>query len=299
MEESRARRNWKRWGDQDERGALNLLTDEGTLAAARGCRSGKTYSLALPLQRDGVPIVAYRGSPQRLSLMNQADPGQFAAWGGTDAMGANEDVLILPSHSVTHMDALSHVYADGVLFNGFPSAAVRTYDGAPFCGIDKVRAVAGRCVLLDIAGHQRVDWLEPGYTISGSDMQACADSQGVELRSGDIVLIRTGYVEYWMSLGGQDLPFAQPGIGLDAVDFIHQHDFALIGADNSAVEVVPFDDHYMSGHLALLVSMGVPLIEHLMLAELAHDRVHEGLFVVAPLPVTGASGSPVNPVVIA
>jgi len=299
MEDPRERWNWGRWGEQDERGALNLISDQATLAAARRCQTGRVYSLALPLQRDGVPIVPYRGSPQRLSLMNQADPGQFASWGGPATMGANEDVLILPSHSVTHMDALSHVYSDGVLYNGFRAEGVRTYDGAPYCGIDKVKAVAGRCVMLDIAGHHSVDWLEPGYTISGDDMQSCANAQGVDLRSGDIVLIRTGYVEYWMSLGGQELPFAQPGIGLDAVDFIHDHDFALIGADNSAVEVVPFDDHYMSGHLALLVGMGVPLIEHLTLAELGRDHVYEGLFVVAPLPVTGASGSPVNPVVIA
>jgi kynurenine formamidase len=92
----------------------------------------------------------------------------------------------------------------------------------------------------------------------------------------------------------------QPGIGLDAAAFIGDHDIAAVGADNSAVEVTPFDNGtFLAVHIELLVNLGVPLLEHLVLAELGRDHVHEFLFVAAPLPVTGAAGSPVNPVAIA
>jgi kynurenine formamidase len=230
--------------------------------------------------------------------MNQADPGQFEAWGGGPEIGANEDVLVVPSHSVTHMDALCHVYNEGRIYNGFPVNSFRTYAGAGKCGIDKVGAVAARSILLDLPGHQGVPWLEPGHNITGSELEDCALHEGVSVQSGDALLIRTGYMKYWFDRDGKDLPFAQPGVGLNAVDYIREHDVAIVGADNSAVEVVPFDTTYMSGHLALLVQLGVHLLEHVRLDELASDRVYEGLFVVGPLNMTGATGSPVTPVVI-
>src|SRR5271156_5669298 len=139
--------NWGRWGKDDERGTLNLLTPETTMAALKACRTGVVYSLGLPIQRQGSgPIFDYRGAPQRLTLMNQADPGQFAPFGAPTDVGANEDVLVLASHTLTHMDALSHVFAAGTLYNGFPVDAVRTNAGSPKCGIDKVGGVVGRAV---------------------------------------------------------------------------------------------------------------------------------------------------------
>src|SRR5256885_4829818 len=122
--------NWGRWGDDDERGTLNLLTPEAVLAATRVCRTGKVYSLALPIQRDGVPIFDYRGAPQRLSLRSNTDLDEYRAFGAASGVGANEDVLVLASHSITHMDALSHVYADGRMYNDFGAGEFTTADGA-------------------------------------------------------------------------------------------------------------------------------------------------------------------------
>ncbi|MER3453427.1 MAG: cyclase family protein, partial [Acidimicrobiia bacterium] len=162
-----ARTNWGRWGERDERGALNLLTPEAVLAGVRSVRRGKVYGLSLPIQQQGVPILEYRGAPRRLTLMNQADPGMFAAFGAPADVGANEDMLIMASHSITHMDALCHVFAGGYIYNAHPADSFRTHTGAPVCGIDKVGAVAGRGVLLDLPRHFGVDWLELGYTITG------------------------------------------------------------------------------------------------------------------------------------
>ncbi|MGP0029062.1 MAG: cyclase family protein [Acidimicrobiales bacterium] len=292
--------NWGRWGKEDERGALNLLTPERTMAALQVCRSGVVYHLGLPIQQHGSgPIFDYRGAPQRLTLTNQADSGQFTALGAPPDVGANEDMLVLASHTLTHMDALGHVFAAGTLYNGFPAAAVRTNSGMPTCGIDKVGGVVGRAVHLDLPRHQGVDWLEPGHVITGAELDACARGQGVEIRPGDILLVRTGFLDYWHSLGDPSAATAQAGLGLDAVGFIRDHDVAVVGSDNSAIESLPFDQGIFLGvHIELLVKLGVHLIEHVNLSGLSADQISEGLFIAAPLCVTGASGSPVNPIVI-
>ena len=110
--------NWGRFGADDERGMLNLLTPDVVLAATHVPKTGKVYSLALPIQRNGVPYFDYRGAPTRLPLTHQSDHGQFALYGAADHLGANEDVLILASHNETHIDALSHVFNERKMYNG-------------------------------------------------------------------------------------------------------------------------------------------------------------------------------------
>jgi kynurenine formamidase len=190
------------------------------------------------------------------------------------------------------------VFAEGTFYNGFQSDAARTNQVVPSCGIDKVRGVVGRAVHLDLPRHQGVDWLEPGYAVTSAELEACRAAQNVEIRSGDILLVRTGFLEYWHSIGEPEMAL-QAGLGLDAVDFIRDHDISVVGADNSAIEPVPFDRGIFLGvHIELLIKLGVHLLEHVNLVGLSADRVTECLFVVAPLPVTGASGSPINPIAI-
>jgi kynurenine formamidase len=293
--------NWGRWGADDERGALNLIDAEAVLAALGACRTGVVYPLGLPIQLHGSgPVFDYRGTPQRLTLMNHGDPGSFVEFGAAPDVGTNEDVLVLASHTLTHMDALSHVFAEGTLYNGFPMETVRTHTGAARCGIDKVGAVVGRAVHLDLPGQREVPWLEPGYVITADDLRSCARHQGVEIGPGDVLLVRTGFLDYWRSLADPAEAVAQPGIGLGAVELIAERDVAVVGSDNSAVEPVPFDQNIFLGvHMELLINLGVHMFEHLNLGELAAAGVHECLFVAAPLNVPGASGSPVNPLAIA
>jgi kynurenine formamidase len=299
-EQSATDTNWGRWGAEDERGTLNLLTPEVVLNATKVCKTGKVYNLGLPIQKEGMPILDYRGAPQRLTLMNHGDPGMFDAFGAAPDVGANEDILVMASHTITHMDALCHVFKGGKIYNGFDANSFRTNTGAGHLGIEKVQAIAGRAILLDLPGHMGVDWLEPGHKIMAAELEACAKAQGTEVRSGDIALIRTGYLDQYFSLSAGEQPMAQPGIGVDAVSFIRDHDIAAVGCDNSAVEVIPFDeDVFLNVHIELLVKLGVPMLEHLMLKTMATDKAYESLLVVAPLLVTGASGSPINPVAIA
>lgn len=290
--------NWGRWGTEDERGALNLQTQESVLAAMRSSRSGRVYQLGLPVQRTGVPNVAYRNPPQRLTLLNQSDEDMLIAYGGVPGTGSNEDVIVMATHSVTHIDALSHVYTDRSMYNGFPHDSFSANGGASRCGIEKAGPIVTRGVLLDVAAEQGVDGLAPGAVVGADDLQRAMDRQGVEVEAGDAVLIRTGWLEAYGRTGVMTLD--QPGIGHEAAVFLAERDVMVVGSDNTALEAMPFPEgDFMPVHIELLSRRGVYLIEHLVLDQLAADRCHEFLFCAIPLPITGATGSPVNPIAIA
>lgn len=305
------KKNWGRFGTDDERGMLNLLTPEAVLAGTRVPKTGKVYSLALPIQRHGVPYFDYRGAPARLPLTHQSDRGQFELYGAPEHLGANEDVLILASHNETHIDALSHVFNERTMYNGFPVEAVSAAAGSTKLGIEKIRWIAGRAVLLDFvkffagSGGESADWVEGARGIDSNDLAACAKAQGVEMRKGDILLVRTGWIDKFLSwnvMGPADFSgreFGQPGLSVDAMNFIDEHDIVAIGCDNSAIEVLGREgDGFLQVHVELLVNRGIHLVEHLMLKEMADDSCYESFFVVTPLPVVGAAGSPVNPIAI-
>ncbi|MGW8592865.1 cyclase family protein [Dietzia sp. NPDC055877] len=289
--------NWGRWGTDDQLGALNLLTPERVLAALQLPKTGKSYSLAIPIQRSGVPNFEYRGIPQRLTMINHEDEAMARANGGEPGVGANEDQLIMPSHTSTHMDALCHVYAENKIYNGFPADEVSPYSGAAKCSIDKVGGITGRGVLIDVAAAKGLDKLEPGYVVTAADLREALEAQGVELQTGDLALVRTGWLEDYLVNQGDMLP--QPGIGLEAAEYLAEKDVALVGADNAAIEPIPFDQNvYLGVHIILLVDHGIHLVEHLDLAELSKDKCYEFLLTIGALKITGGTASPVAPVAI-
>jgi kynurenine formamidase len=287
--------NWGRWGEDDQRGALNLITPDVVLQAAQALKTGKVYSLALPIERGG-PIIEYRGAPQRLTLTSHTDGAMYEGYGAAPGVGANEDILILASHSLTHMDALAHVFSEGTIYNGYPSNEFTSNGGAPRCDVTKNGSFAGRAVLLDLPTHQGIDWIEPGHVIDSGELESCRAAQGVEIRAGDILLIRTGWLDFFATGKGD---YAQPGIGFDAASYIADHDIAAVGSDNAAIESIPFDDNVFLGvHIELLQKRGITLLEHLVLKQMADDRCYESLLCVGALPFTGAAGSPINPIAI-
>ena len=281
-----------RWGEDDERGALNLQTPASVLDGLAAARTGLVYSLGLPVQRSGMPHVAHRPAPQRLTLTSDSDDAMFTAFGAAPGTGSHEDVVVLPTHEATHMDALGHVYDGEVMYNGFPHDAASTYGGLAHCGIEKAGPVVARGVLFDVAGVRGP--LEPGQVITVADLEACP----VAVSPGSVALVRTGWLEGFDPVAG--LTYEQPGIGREAAAWLGDQDVVAVGADNTAVEAMPFDGGgFMPVHVELLVRRGVYLLEHLVLEHLAADGVSEFLLVAAPLSITGASGSPVNPVAIA
>jgi kynurenine formamidase len=294
--------NWGRWGDDDERGALNHLTPEVVKAGAASITTGKVYSLGIPIQGQGVPLMDYRGTPMRLTLQDSTDDGIYANYGCHQGTGAHEDVLVMASHTTSHMDALVHVYGDYKHYNGVGHDEMHALGGAQKLGIDKVGGFAARAVLLDMVAYFGDDThVTLGRNITSDDLQGAAAKQGVEVRAGDVVLVRTGYLQFWWenNASGNPPPFEQAGIGGDAARWLASMDIVAVGCDNAAVEVIPFQDNdFLSVHKTLLVDHGIYMLEFLNLIEPAADGNYEGILAVAPLKVTGATGSPVNPIFI-
>lgn len=290
-------RNWGRWGPQDERGAANLMTPAQVKAAASMVRSGRVFSLSLPISARDVPVLPGRASPQHFM---RRDGGDYAA--GLTRKGGFEttdDVVLLPTHAGTHIDALAHVADGGRLYNGYALSGVRS-NGAAHCGIDKLPALVGRGVLLDLCALNGVGLLEPGYVITPEDLQACEERQSVSVAEGVVVLIRTGWLDVFRREGPQAFFGSEPGIGMAAAKWLAERDAAAIGADNYAVEVVPTEDGRPGPvHRVLVRDCGIYLMEMLVLDELAAAGVGEFLFVAAPLPIAGGVGSPINPIAIA
>jgi kynurenine formamidase len=308
--------NWGRWGSEDERGALNLVTPGSVIAAAHAVRTGKVYSLALPMSRTRTPPVIDRPPPDRLTRTAPADTAE-AGPDGPPRIGSNEDMLTFSSHAGTHLDALSHVFEGDSFYNGHPVDTFSTRRGATKCSIERSGTFATRAVLLDVAalvgeqaaagpdatatqavGDTTPSLLPAGHTITAAELEACCERQGVEVEPGDAVLIRTGWLEAFRR-DPSTPTYPQAGIGTDAAAWLGAHDVAVVGADNSAVEVLPFDGgSHLPVHVELLVHLGVGLLEHVWLADLAADECYRPLLVVGALPVVGATGSPVNPVAI-
>jgi len=297
--ETREGGNWGRWGADDERGALNLLTPDMVRRAAAAVRTGQTYHLGIPIQAEGVPLLDYRGKPMRLTLSDSTDEGSLADFGCQPGTGAHEDVMVFASHTTSHMDALIHVYEDFEHYNGVPAAAMRAMVGATRLGIDKVGGFAARAVLLDMPRHLGGGpWLDAGRAVTAADLEAACRAQDVEVGAGDVVLVRTGYLQMWFDQQG-NVPYEQPGITMDAAHWLAARDVVAVGSDNAAVEVIPFDEgDFLGVHKVLLVRHGIYMLEFLDLSKPAADECWEGLLTVAPLKVTGATGSPINPILI-
>jgi kynurenine formamidase len=226
------------------------------------------------------------------------DGGDYAAGAiARDDIGTADDYLGLAVHGTSHVDALCHLWYGGALYNGFGPTEIRS-SGAARLGIDKIPPIVGRGVLLDIAGRHGAAHLEPGYEIGPEELDACAKSQGVEVGPGDVLLVRTG----WVNMFAKDEPTyhrLQPGITAATVPWIVERDVVAVGADNGAVERFPdAGGTNVPVHRRLIRDYGVHLLELLVLEELAAAGVHEFLFVAAPLRIKRGAGSPLNPLAI-
>ncbi|MFR9805022.1 cyclase family protein [Pseudonocardia sp. RS010] len=287
--------NWGRWGPQDQAGALNLVTPEVTRRAAGLVRSGRTLSLAQPLG-PATPSPGHRPGLQR--FMNR-DAGDYALGARTPGgFKFAEDTVMVPTHSGTHVDALSHAWAGEHLYNGHPEASTRSTRGAQRCGAEHLVPVVTRGILVDLVAASGGP-LPPSAPVDAAALRDGIAEAGVEPEPGDAVLVRTGW---WESHGTAPDYFAdEPGITGESAAWLAERDVALVGADNYAVERQTSEPGFPA-HLVLLHRHGVPLVENLALAELAEALAAEArstfLLLFAPLPLVGSTGSPVTPVAV-
>ena len=291
--------NWGRWGSEDERGTLNLITPEKLVAAAGLVKRGKVFDLGIPFDVNGPQPGGGRINP--VHLMSQTGDTQVFPGGFRYA----DDYIFMPLQGASQWDALAHVYYDDQLWNGFPARGV-TVVGAERCSIDKIaKGVTGRGVLLDITRVRGVDWLPAGEAITPADLEAAEEAQGVRVGSGDILLFRTGWRRFFLE-GGSAAEFmaGEPGLGQDCCEWLHDREVAVVCSDNWAIEVLPGEnpDVLLQIHMVLIRDMGMTLGEILDFEELAADCAEDGvwefLFCAPPLKVTNGVGSPINPLAL-
>ncbi|HEX4492051.1 MAG TPA: cyclase family protein [Acidimicrobiia bacterium] len=297
--------NWRRWGDNDQIGTANLLSAERVAAAAALVKTGKRFSLALPI---GLPTPGgYRSEPLHFYGMAAGDAVLGGGRGGA-AFPTSDDYIVMALQASTQIDGFGHVGGDGTLYNGYWAGLVTASSRAQRLGIHKLASgIVGRAVVLDVARHLGVEHVEVGFGIGPDELDGAAAAHGVDVRAGDIVLVHTGHLEWKRNLRASD-PDArtrhEPGISMRAIPWLHDHDVAMIATDTAACQVVPAENGapFLTWHVAALRDLGLLVGELFDLRELAQDcatdGVHEGFFVAAPLPVVGGSGSPLNPIVM-
>ncbi len=286
--------NWGRWGKEDERGALNFITDKKRAAAAKLVQTGQTVSMALPLATIAAP-----DNPTPVThLMVQAGfdsremPLPYAG-----------DYFAIAPHGManTHLDALCHVFWENKMYNGFDASEVGSH-GAKKCAIDVTRTgIISRGVLLDIPRLKKVEWLEPGTAIYPEELDAAEKAQNVRVDEGDVLLVRTGRSARRKSKGGWD-PFREglPGLDASCLPWLHERRIAVLGCDGVS-DVVPsgYDGVPLPVHVGTLVAMGIHLIDNADLdavsAACGASNRFEFMFTMAPLILERGTASPVNP----
>lgn len=327
METAERVKNWGKWGEDDEVGTTNYVTAKDIAYAASLVKKGKVFALGMNLDNNG---------PQN-GREGRVNPIHCMLYTGTDAMtgaqaehkqkeppphqkgdkfypGAHaDDYLTLPLQCATHWDALGHVFFHDLytdeyfMYNGYSPKNVNATGGCTKEGIEKFKdKMAGRGVLLDMARFYGKEFMLPGEGITSEDLEACAKKQGVEVRRGDFLLVRTGDSDRrireknWGSFCGG----AAPGLEFETIIWLHDKEVAAVATDTWGAEVRPnrtdmFDQPW---HWVCIPMAGLPMGENFRLDALAEDcaqdHKYEFLFVAPPLVITGGTASPLNPYVI-
>ena len=291
--------NWwpSEWGADDQRGAANRLTPDKVLQARDLIKQGRIYQLGR-IYEHGMPIPGKRHFSLTIPGLPTGTPS------GTNQMVSNDELVSGEIGQVgTQFDGLGHVGAhvagEDIFYNGFKLGEFGDPYGLQKLGVENVGVFFTRGILIDLVALKGIDRLPAGYAIPPSELRAALRAQSLEIRPGDVVLIRTGHGKLWMqdneAYGG-----GEPGLGMASAKFLTDSKVALIGADTWAIEAVPHEDRDKSFpvHQWNLTRNGVYHLENLDLEALAADQVYEFAFVFSPLRLKGATGSPGNPIAV-
>ncbi len=291
-------KTWGAWGPDDVLGTLNHLRPEHVVSAAATVTSGRTVTLSLPVQTTAgpdtpAPAIHYM-SIGHDDVIGEGD-GRFA----TDFLGID-----FHGESQSHVDALCHVSYRGSLYNGVPVSGVTT-SGANVLTVDDYRhGIVGRGVLVDAARHRGVEWLEPGDAVTGEELEAAEEAQGVRLGAGDIFVFRTGQHRRRLALGPWDNNVeGRAGLHPTALRLLAERQVAAFAADGDGETIPsPVDGVSYPMHPLQICAMGMAAFDNLQFEDLRAACDEEGrqvfLFTAGPLRITRGTGSPVNPIAI-
>jgi len=293
-------KNWGRWGDDDEAGALNLITEEVRRGAAACIRHGRAISCSRNIPVDPAP-----DNPHPALHMMVA--------GGDDCLipdiglETTSDFVGIAFHGMasSHLDAFCHVHKDGKMYNGYSGTLVKSTGAKKNSVMCAKDGIVSRGVLADVPRHLGVDWLEPGQIITPDELTGCLEAQDVEVREGDILLVATGRDARRDEFGPwSPMDLGMPGIHPECVPWLHEKGVAVLGADcvSDPIPLPAIEGWGMPIHECTLVAMGVHLLDNLDLSGLqaacAELSQWDFQLTIAPLRIEQGTGSPVNPIAV-
>jgi kynurenine formamidase len=293
-------KNWGRWGKDDERGTLNYITPEHVRRAAGLVRSGRTVSMAIPIN-----TVAGPDNPHpAIHYMSQNHDIPI----GTSKVGFAMDFLGMECHGDchTHIDALNHISYGGLLYGGRPVSDVTSKGASRLAITTYANGVVGRGVLLDIPRLRGVAYLEPGEAVSRAELEAAENAQGVHLGEGDILVFRTGHHRRRLDKGAWDNGYGgegKAGLHVDTIPWMHERRIAAFLPDGDG-ETVPstVDGIIYPIHPLQVAAMGMVVSDSLNLEDVAsacaEDKRWEFMVVAEPLRLPDSTGSPFNPIAL-
>jgi kynurenine formamidase len=304
--------NWGRWGAADQRGTLNLVDSAKVAAAAGLVREGRQVSCGRVVEfGNRVSVYEAEDAPLHFVSSTGARLNADGAGGGTDWVGFQIHGLYM-----THLDAPSHQFWNGTMYNGHPADSLSAEAGARAGSVELAEnGIVSRGILLDVAELAGVEALEEGYEISSADLDAAAAAHGVKPEAGDVVLVRTGYGSArrryrervpQLALATRDpdptsLPHL-PGLSPSSLPWFHAHDIAVVGSD-TGTETRPSAHEWIAPfHVVAMCAMGMWVLDNFELEELADVCRELGrwtfMMVIAPIRFKHTTGSPVNPIAL-
>ncbi len=279
--------NWGRWGDNDQKGTVNLITAAKRASALSLVKTGRTVSLA----RDVVASPVY--------MYNVTFPSQRER---NDVVLDRFD-MIYHGFWITHIDALCHVAWDGELYNGRPFKDSLTAAGATWCPIDPLfDGITSRGVLLDVAAVRKEGYVTVGHPVTPAELDAVAAREGVRIEPGDVVVVRSGDERFRKE--NQDwVPRVSPhpGLHLSCLEWFREKDIAAISWDMMDERPIGYAGYGMGVHMAIPV-LGLALVDNTNPERLAQACREEGryefLFTATPIRLVGSTGAPAHPLAI-
>jgi kynurenine formamidase len=270
-------------------GALSRIND-GIRRGALGLpKAAKVYDLGLELNSS----IPHNSEFVRFAMSFTHTP---EGTGARSPFQYSVESVFGALHIGTHIDSFIHIQKEGRIYGGHLASESRDDRGWKRHGVETIPPILGRAICLDIPRLKGLGRLPDRYEVTIDDVKHELARTGLAIRSGDIVMVRTGKIQDF----GDEAAFqaAEPGVGRTAALWLYDCGMSVLGTDTTGTEPLPFDDPAVTTHGAMLVEKGVHLIENLYLEDVTQDGVREGLFIALPLKITGATGSWIRPILV-
>ncbi len=298
------KKDWfpSKWGPNDVLGTLNTLSADKVLGALKLVKKGRVYRLGHLIHNEMPVRVALHGPFAYFTSQRVYDHRPPLREPTVNKFGAGLGRLEMVDHTATHLDSLNHISLDNKFYNGVDAFETTTQKGTLKLGIDTTPPIVTRGIMVDVPSMHGTDTLEKGHAVTIAEVERFLAERKLTAEKGDAVFIYTGvsklwgeparYNEYWEN---------SPGIGYELAKWLGKTDVSVAGADTPGSEVAPpeLKGTRLPVHQYLVTKCGIRLLDNIKLDELAKDQVYEFLFVCSPLPIKGATASPVAPLAIA